>query len=79
MEEVTNKVIVSVQGDDTILDYSDLNLNFDSSENDVLETLRPIILESHGVDIKDGSSWLFKTRKALTSQNIHIIPNAVAG
>ena len=79
MDEVTNRVIVTVEGDDTILDYDLLGLNFDSSEQEVLEALRPVVRERHGVDLNDGNGWLFKTRKATSSQNIYVIPNAIAG
>lgn len=77
--QVQNKVIVSVNGDDTIIAYEELGLNFDSSESEVLETLRPIIQERHGIDLSGSHGWLFKTRKAMSSQNIHVIPNSTAG
>ena len=79
-EEVTNKIVVSIAGADTILEYSNLGLNFDSPEHEVLNAIRPVIQEEHGVDIRDNSSgWLYKTRKAVNSQNIHVIANSTAG
>lgn len=78
--EVQNKIIVSVAGEDEFLDYASFGLTFDSSEQDVLNAIRPMIQEKYGVDLMstDGS-WLYKTRKALRNQNLHVIPNSVAG
>ena len=80
MSEVQNKILVSVDGDDTILDYTDLGLTFDSTEAQVLQAIRPLIMEAHNVDIQGGySNLLYKTRKAIDSQNIYVIPNSTAG
>ena len=78
--EVTNKIVVSIDGADTILDYGFLGLSFDSSEQSVLHAIRPVVLEQHSKDIYDAhSGWLYKTRKATNSQNIHVIANSTAG
>ena len=76
--EVTNKIIVSIAGDDTILEYANLGLTFDSREEEVLAAIRPVIQEAHQMDIQDGG-WLYKVRKATNSRNIHVIPNSTAG
>jgi len=76
--EVSDKIIVSIAGDDTILEYANLGLTFDSPEDEVLSAIRPVIQEAHQTDIYDGS-WLYKVRKAVNSRNIHVIPNSTAG
>lgn len=78
--EIKNKIIISIAGEDEILPYDQFALTFDSSEADVLNALRPMLREKYNVDIQDiNGSWLYKTRKAVTNQNIHVIPNSTAG
>lgn len=76
---VQDKIIISVSGEDEILDYSTYGLSFDSSESEVLEAIRPLIREKYQVDLKEDGAWLYKTRKAVTNRNIHVIPNSTAG
>jgi hypothetical protein len=79
-DNIQNKIIVSVAGEDEILDYDRFGLTFESSEQAVLAAIRPMIQEKYAVDLAGpGGAWLYKTRKALTSRNIHIIPNSTAG
>jgi len=78
--QVTDRIIVAVAGDDLIVRYEDYGLTFDSSENDILSALRPMIREKFGSDIQDSyGAWLYKTRKATESKNIYLIPNSTAG
>lgn len=78
--QVQNRIIVSVAGEDEFIQYEQFGLSFDSTEQEVLTTIQPFIQEKHGVDIRDtNGSWLYKTRKAVTSRNIHVIPNSTAG
>ena len=79
-DDVRNKIIVCVEGNDWITDYADYGLTFDSSDNEILTRLSSAITERFGVNINDDESgWLYKTRKALDSQNIYVIPNSTAG
>ena len=79
-EQIQNRIVVSIAGEDEFLDYERFNLTFDSAEVDVLNAIRPLIREKYNQDIQstDGS-WLYKTRKAVTNRNIHVIPNSTAG
>lgn len=79
--EVSNKLIVCVASEDEILDYGDYGLDFDNSNDaQILTAIRPMILEKHNVDLMGpGGQWLFKTRKAVTSRNVYVIPNSTAG
>ena len=79
-EEIRNKIIVCVEGQDWISDYADYELSFDSTEEQVLNRLAPAIQERFNVNVRnDSGSSLYKTRKAIDSQNIYIIPNSTAG
>ena len=77
---VNSKLIISVQGDDMIVDYNDFGINFDSSNDEILNAVRATVQERFGVDMRGTQGdWLYKTRKAVESQNIHLIPNSTAG
>lgn len=79
-QNVTDKIVICIEGEDQFWDYQDYNLTFDSSESDILTTLQPAIEEHFGVNIKDeNNGWLYKTRKATESRNIYLIPNSTAG
>ncbi len=79
-EEITDKVILTVNSQDKHIDYDRLGLSFDSSNEEVLEAVRPVVQEIFNEDIKDtDGSWLFKTRKAENNKNIYVIPNLTAG
>lgn len=76
----TNKIVICIEGQDQYWNYSSFDLSFDSSEQQILETLKSAIHEHFGVDIKDNySGWLYKTRKAVDSRNTYLIPNSTAG
>lgn len=77
--EITNKIIISIAGQDEIVDYETFGLTFDSTEEQILTAINPLIQEKYNTSLKSSTSWLFKTHKAINSQNIHIIPNSTAG
>lgn len=72
---VTQKVFVTIDGQDWQRDLSALGLSFDSSEQEIMDIIVPLIEEEFGTDIRD----LYKIRKATNNQNVFIIPNSVAG
>lgn len=76
---VTNTLFVSVAGEDYQQSLETLGLTFESTESEILTVVRPIIQEQYNEDIKDGRGWLFKVRKAVSNQNIYVIPNSTAG
>jgi len=78
--EVRNRIIISAAGDDLIVPYEDYGLDFDSSNEEILNALQPMIQETLNVNLRDDrGDWLYKTRKATESRNIHLIPNSTAG
>jgi hypothetical protein len=73
--ELRETIIVSIEGQDWIRPFSAFNISFQSTESEILEAIAPAILEDYGTDIKN----YYKVRKAVNSQNIHVIPTSVAG
>lgn len=78
-DPVTNKIIVSAGTRDLFLDYADYGLSFESTESEILTAVNSVVREQLNVDLQDEGDWLYKIRKAIDSQNIHVIPNSVAG
>ena len=78
-DQVTGRIFLVIEGDEYQATLETLGLTFDSSEDEILTTIRPIIQEVFNIDIMRNGGWLYKTRKATNTQNIHIIPNSTAG
>ena len=79
-QEVTDKIIICIEGQDWIQDIGSSPITFDSTETEILEAIRPGVQEKFDVDIKDDNSgWLYKVRKATDNRNIYILPNSTAG
>jgi hypothetical protein len=77
--EITNRIVVALNGDDEYIRYEDYGLTFDSSEQEILTAIEPRITERFSVSLRNGNSWLYKTTKTIASQNIYVIPNSTAG
>ena len=79
-EEITNKIIVAIEGDDEFFNYEDYDLTFESSDEDVLNAISGAVSEKFNVSLREADgTWLYKTRRANTNKNIYIIPNSTAG
>lgn len=74
-DSVKNKLFVVVEGDESQFDYLNLDLDFNSTEKEIMDKIVPIILEKNGINISDT----YKVRKTIENENIFIIPNSVAG
>ena len=74
-DTVRNKIFVTIDGQDWQEDLDALGLDFDSSEQELMERIAPIIQEEFGRDITEH----YKVRKAVNSENVFIIPNSTAG
>lgn len=70
-----NKLFVTIAGQDWQKDLEDLSLTINSSEEEIMSIIVPIIQEEFNEDISDT----YKIRKAINNENIFIIPNSTAG
>ena len=78
-EQIQNKIIIAVAGQDRHVDFADFGLTFESNDTEILESIGPMVHETFNVNIMDRGQWLYKVRRALDNQNIYIIPNSTAG
>jgi hypothetical protein len=74
-EQVKNKILVTINGQDWQKNLSDFGLTFDSSDREIMERISSAVQEEFGEDISDS----YKIRKATNTQNIYVIPSSVAG
>jgi len=74
-DTVTNKIFVTINGQDWQKDLEDLGLSFTASEEEIMNIVVPTIQEEFNQDISDS----YKVRKAVNNQNIYVIPSSVAG
>lgn len=70
-----NKLFVTIAGQDWQKDLEELSLTINSSEEEIMSIIVPIIQEEFNEDISDT----YKIRKAINNENIFIIPNSTAG
>ena len=79
-EVLRNVVEVTVQGEDVDIPLEDVGLTMDSTSREVLDAVRGIVRETHGVDINDEYGDVsYTVRKATNTGVIHVYPKPVAG
>lgn len=74
-QTTTNKIFVTINGQDWQKDLTSIGLTFDATEREIMDAVVPIIREEFNEDIRN----LYKIRKAVNTQNIYILPNSTAG
>lgn len=74
-QATTNKIFVTINGQDWQKDLTSVGLSFDATEREIMDAIAPIIREEFNEDIRN----LYKVRKAVNTQNIYVIPNSTAG
>ena len=74
-DAVTDRIFVTVDGDEVQLTQEEAGVSFDDSEADIMAKIAPMIEEDKGVDISDS----YKVRKMTNNRNIFIIPASTAG
>jgi len=73
-------ITVVIQSEDREYDFDQLDLTFESSDEEIIEALQPVVLEDTGFNIKeeDGTT-LFTVHKAENSGKITVYPKSAAG
>ena len=81
-EELRNEVIVTLDGRDIPTPMDSLDVNMESTPNEILTAVRGIIEEAEGT--ADGyqdayGDFTYAVRKAMNSNTIYVYPKPVAG
>lgn len=74
-QDLYNKLILAVNGEDFIISLKDANLTMDCTDDEVISSMAPMIQEVFDVDI----SKYYRIIRSYQSRNIYIIPSSVAG
>ena len=80
-EEDSNSpgIIITLDSKDRKIPYSLLGVTFDSSPEEILGAVQPLILEEEGINIKADDEFIFTVKKATNSGNVYIFPKSPAG
>ena len=74
------QIILTLASKELKYDYDQLGVNFDSSDNEILDALAPLVLETEGFDLKEEQEeGSFTVKKVEESKNTYIFPKSTAG
>lgn len=74
--ELSNSVILTIDGKDNIFTKEELGISFNDSSNTILAAVQGLIAES----LQDNDeNFVYTVRKSTDSQNIYIYPKSDAG
>lgn len=72
------EVIVTLSSEDKHYEFDRLSIDFDSTDEEVLNAIAPILLEEEGFDIDDAEET-FTIKRSDSSQTIYVFPKSTAG
>lgn len=74
------EIIVTMENQEKAYDLENLGLNFDSTSDEILAALQPVILEEFGVNIKDEDRYIYTVKKITSpEQKLYAFPKSPAG
>lgn len=74
--EQTNKVILVINGNEQLFDFVQLNVDMESTERQILDSVQGIIQEN----LRDtANEYAFSVRKVLANSSILVFPKPAAG
>ena len=80
MSENQGEIIVVLESSEKHYSYDQLGLTFESSDEDVLKTLQPVILEETGINIlEDDGEELYTIKSIEESKTKYIFPKVQRG
>lgn len=77
---MNGEVIVTLSSEEKRYDYERLAVSYDSSDEEILNALQPVLLEEEGFDIREEQrDGYFTIKRVESSQNIYVFPKSTAG
>jgi len=76
-DELQNRLIITLESTEMTLNPRDLDIDFNSADDSILEAVSPLVEEATGMLSFDDDHWIVK--KVTNSQNIYIFPKSPAG
>ncbi len=74
------EITITLESEERKIQYEGLEINFDSTDSEIVEALSPMLEEDVGINLKeefDNGNWMIK--KIDDSENIYIFPKSTAG
>lgn len=73
----TGEIICTLENEEKHYAYATLGLTFDSTDQEVLDAVAPVIEEDTGIDILEEN--LYTVKSVTASQNKYLFPKSPAG
>jgi hypothetical protein len=78
--DTPGEIIVTLSSEDKHYPYDRLSVGYDSTDQEILDALAPVLLEEEGFDIRqEQSDGSFTIKRVDSSQNIYVFPKSTAG
>lgn len=75
-----SEVIVTLASEDKHFDFDRLSIGYDSTDQEILDALAPVLMEEEGFDIREEQrDGYFTIKRSDSSQNIYVFPKSTAG
>ena len=71
------EIIVTLENEERHYAYGTLGVTFDSTDQEILDAVAPVIEEDTGIDILEDS--LYTVKSVTASQNKYLFPKSPAG
>ncbi len=73
-------IVVTLSSTEKHYSFEQLSVGFDSSDQEILDALAPVLLEDEGFNIKeDQGDGYYTIKRVQDSQNIYVFPKSTAG
>ncbi len=80
MTNTPGSIIVTLASTEKHYTFEQLSVGFDSTDQEILDAVAPVILEEEGLNIKEEQEDGYYTIKRIQdSQNIFLFPKSTAG
>ena len=79
MVEIVGEIIVVLESAEKHYSYDQLGLTFESSDEEVLKAIQPVILEETGINILEDDEELYTVRSVEESKTKYVFPKSPAG
>lgn len=78
--DTTGEIIVTLASDEKHYPYDRLSVSYESTDEELLDALAPVLLEEEGFDIRtEQRDGYFTIKRVESSQNIFVFPKSTAG
>lgn len=78
--QAPGQITVTLASTEKHYTFEQLSVGFDSTDQEILDALAPVLLEDEGFNIKeDQGDGYYTIKRVQDSQNIYVFPKSTAG